>query len=172
QLREEIELLKKHVAELEKRLDERERRERSLQLQQKKEPEEEGEKKEAPKGEEKGEKGGGEEEGPPATAQSVLTTTKNTLLFSGFAQLRLTNIGSQNGNPTPNTNVDFQVTRFRPHLTYIHDAHWSSEVDINGTTRQDPGSNDNNVAGFSPRDLFVQWQNAGMQARIGQSKIP
>src|SRR4051794_34072512 len=165
ELRQEIELLKQRLAELERKLEQKPAT-GSLQLQDKKEPQGE----EKPKGEEKG--GKDEEEGPPDTAKSVQTITGSRLTFGGFAQLRITNIGSQNGNRTPNTNFDFQVARFRPRLIYTFDPHWSAEVDINGTTRQDPGSNDAAVASFSPRDMYAQWQNAGIQGRIGQSKIP
>src|SRR5437764_10956563 len=108
ELRQEIDLLKQRLAELERKLDQKPVA-GSVQLQEKKEPEK-------GKGEEKAEEKGSkhEEEGPPDTAKSVQTVTGGRLTFGGFAQVRITNIGSQNGNRTPNTNFDFQVERFRP----------------------------------------------------------
>jgi hypothetical protein len=167
ELRDEIALLKKKLADLERRLDQQDAAKQAAPPAGAPAPQ-------PATRPAVGLKGGKEddEEGPPATAASVQTVTKSKLTFGGFAQIRMTDIGSQNGNRTPNSNFDFQVARFRPRLIYTHDQHWSAEVDINGTTRQDPGSNDQAVAGFSPRDMYIQWQNASIQGKIGQAKIP
>jgi hypothetical protein len=55
---------------------------------------------------------------PAPEAQSVSAKNGSRLLVSGFAQVRFTNPGAQNGDRPPGNVTDFQVTRFRPRLTY------------------------------------------------------
>ncbi len=102
---------------------------------------------------------------PAAAARTLITRGGASLAVAGFMTWRITNIGSANGNRAP-TMIDFQATRVRPKLIFTLDRHWSAELDINGTSRS------TSSASFTARDMFVQYQNYGYQARLGQAKIP
>jgi hypothetical protein len=155
ELREEIALLKKRLADLERRLDEQQKAPPaapaagSLDLRP------------------AGRKGGDEEpEEPPATARSVTTRQGSRVEFGGFAQVRATNMGDALGNRAPTSNFDFQITRFRPRVIFIIDPHWEADLDLNVTSRSVA------TASFAARDAYLQWQNHGLQGRMGQSKVP
>jgi phosphate-selective porin O/P len=114
------------------------------------------------------------EQAPPAKpsleAQSVSAKNGSRLLVSGFAQIRFTNVGAQNGDRPPGNVTDFQVTRFRPRLTYQLDPkHFQAVLLMNATTRG------NNAASFTARDAYLEYDNSGpigYSMRAGQQKIP
>ncbi len=87
------------------------------------------------------------------------------LEVSGYAQGRITNYGTAAGDRTP-TAVDFQVPRFRSRLAYILDPHWQAVLEMHA------GSRGTSAVSTSARDMFVQYQNRGYGARLGQAKIP
>jgi hypothetical protein len=103
-----------------------------------------------------------------------LKTPKGTrVLLSGFAQLRATNIGNSDSDRVStldNNDFDFQVTRFRPKLTFLMDDHWSAVFQMNASTRG--GGAAGTQANINARDLFINYKNAGYFLQAGQQKIP
>ncbi len=107
---------------------------------------------------------------PVPEAQAVTARNGGRLLVSGFAQVRFTNVGAQNGDRTAGNVTDFQVDRFRPRFTYLLDPrHLQALVMLNATTRSGA------AASVTARDAYLQYDNAGRMGyylRLGQQKIP
>jgi hypothetical protein len=109
---------------------------------------------------------------PADAAKAVVTKLGSKVEFSGYFQNRITNYGNAAGDRTPG-GFDFQITRFRPRLRYLMDEHWSAEAELNLSTRSLSASNGVLVpVQVNMRDMFAQWQNAGLQGRFGQAKVP
>lgn len=112
--------------------------------------------------------------GPP---ESLKARNGSRFQIGGYAEVRVTNLGSQAGDRVPNGDLDFQITRFRPRLTYLMDDHFLATVQINATTRLNPNriaSGEGPIAqgSFQARDAFVEYHNDGYYLRAGQQKIP
>ena len=107
---------------------------------------------------------------PSPEAQAISARNGSRLLVSGFAQARFTNVGSQTGDRTAGNVTDFQVTRFRPRLTYQMDPkHFQAVVMMNASTRSGA------AASITARDAYLQYDNGGpigYSMRAGQQKIP
>jgi phosphate-selective porin len=107
---------------------------------------------------------------PTAEADTVKARNGGRLLVSGFAQIRFTNVGAQNGDRTAGNVTDFQVARFRPRLTYWLDPkHFQAVLLMNETTRSSA------AASITARDAYLEYDNAGRMGyslRMGQQKIP
>lgn len=99
-------------------------------------------------------------------AAALRTANRSRLTIGGFADLRFTNMAAAAGDRTRHGGPDFQITRFRPRLSYQVDRHLEAVIDINGTTR---GSG---VLDVSVRDMFLHYKNGGYYIRVGQYKVP
>lgn len=162
-----IELLTKRVEELEKRLTERAPApgpgaggSPSVQLQPPAAPPR------MPERTEEEAEEGDEPAGPPA---EVKTVRGGRLQFSGWAQFRITNIANFQGDAEV-TDMDFQATRFRPTLIYQLSPQWQAKLDVEGTTRVNAQTSP--LGNVSLRDAYGQWENHGLQARLGQWAVP
>jgi hypothetical protein len=107
---------------------------------------------------------------PVPEAQTVSARNGSRLLVSGYAQVRFTNVGAQNGDQTAGNVTDLQVDRFRPRFTYLLDPkHFQALVLLNASTRSGA------AASITARDAYLEYDNAGRlgyYARMGQQKIP
>jgi len=108
----------------------------------------------------------GDEAEPPAAAKSLLTRSGSRVEIGGYAQLRATNVANSAGDPLPNSDFDFQVARFRPYLNYFMGPHWMARAQFDFTTRSAA------PASLTGRDLYLRWQNHGLQGTFGQAKVP
>jgi hypothetical protein len=109
---------------------------------------------------------------PLISANSLVTKLGSNVEAGGYVQFRITNSGNASGDRTPG-GFEFQLTRLRPRLRLLVDQHWSSEAELNLTTRS-RATTDGILApaSVSTRELFVQWQNSSLQGRAGQARIP
>lgn len=107
---------------------------------------------------------------PPATAPTdapaLGTTSGSRVTLTGVLEMRATNLGNSNGNRTPHGGLEMQADRMRPRITYLADEHLQAQLEINASTRS-PGR-----ASLNMRDAFIQYNNHGYYARIGQAKLP
>jgi hypothetical protein len=103
---------------------------------------------------------------PAKSADALNVRNGSKLQFSGFAETRITNIGTQQGDRVKNGDLDFQVTRFRPRFVFTADDHISADLQLNASTRS-AGATFVNV-----RDAYLTYQNDGWYTRFGQGKIP
>jgi hypothetical protein len=106
------------------------------------------------------------EPAPAPEAQAVRVRNGSKLQFSGFAEMRMTNLGNPLGDRIRNGELDFQVTRFRPRFIYTMDPHFQAELQFNASTRS-AGATSTNA-----RDAYLEYHNAGYWLRFGQQKIP
>jgi hypothetical protein len=106
-------------------------------------------------------------------AEATKTPKGTRVLLSGFAQLRMTNIGNSDSDRvrTKNNNdLDFQVTRFRPKITFLMDDHWSAVAQLNVSTRG--GGTTGTQANVNARDAYIRYGNDGYFIQAGQQKLP
>ena len=109
--------------------------------------------------------------GPPAgtrdaPAPAVLGPRGSRLQIGGFVQTRITNLANAAGDRNPDSQIDFQVTKFRPRFIYTLDPHWEADLQINATTRSLSGA-----TSVTARDAYAEYHNAAYQMRLGQQKI-
>jgi hypothetical protein len=104
----------------------------------------------------------------PSAADADALKARNGSRFQvgGYAQLRFTDVGAQNGDRTARNVTDFQVARFRPRLNYQMDRHFLASLLLNATTRSAA------AASVTTRDAFLEYANTGYYARMGQQKVP
>ncbi|HEU4753309.1 MAG TPA: hypothetical protein VFU47_09400 [Armatimonadota bacterium] len=103
---------------------------------------------------------------PAPNADALKTRNGSRVQISGFAELRMTNIGSPTGDRVKNGDLDFQVTRFRPRINYTLDDHFLASLQLNASTRSA------GAASVNTRDAWLEYHNAGYFARFGQQKLP
>jgi hypothetical protein len=103
---------------------------------------------------------------PAATASALAVKNGSKLTVSGFAETRMTNIANPIGDHIKGTDVDFQVTRFRPRFIYTMDPHFQAQVQLNASTRSAA------AASVNARDVFLEYGNPGLDLKMGQTKIP
>jgi hypothetical protein len=106
------------------------------------------------------------EEKPATTAEALRAPKGSRVQISGFVEARATNIANPRGEPLNNVEFDFEVTRFRPRITYLLDRQFMATVQLNASTRS------TGVTNISARDAFLEYHNAGYYMRFGQQKIP
>ncbi len=107
---------------------------------------------------------------PVPSARTLTGPLASRLQIGGYAELRITNLGTATGDRTgPHDVLDFQVARFRPRLTYFMDPHWEADLQINASTRSAAS------ASFTARDAYVEYHNGlnnQYALRLGQQKVP
>jgi hypothetical protein len=104
---------------------------------------------------------------PAVDADALKAKNGSRLTVSGYAETRFTDIGSATGDRTAKNVTDFQVARFRPRLTYLMDPkHFQAALQLNASTRSGA------AASVNTRDAYLEYDNTGFYARMGQQKIP
>ena len=107
---------------------------------------------------------------PVPSARTLVAPLASRLQFSGYAELRITNLGNAVGDRLgPHDNLDFQVNRFRPRLTYFMDPNWEADLQINVNTRGAA------TTSFQARDAYIEYHNGKNNqyaVRLGQQKVP
>lgn len=103
---------------------------------------------------------------PVPEAQTVSAKNGSRVQLSGFVESRFTNVGSSTGDRTANNVTDFQITRFRPRFIYLMDPHFQAALQLNASTRSGA------AASVNTRDAYLEYDNTGFYARMGQQKIP
>jgi hypothetical protein len=103
---------------------------------------------------------------PTLDADTLKARNGSRLQVSGYTEIRFTNIGGSTGDRVANNATDFQVTRFRPRFNYQMDPHFLASLQLNASTRSGA------AASVNTRDAYLQYDNPGYYARMGQQKIP
>ena len=98
--------------------------------------------------------------------RELRTRQDSKVEVSGYIQFRATNIGGSSGDRLHSGGVDFHLARVRPRIEYFADRNWRGRVEFDASTR---GSG---ARALTPRDVYVEYRNAGYRATFGQKANP